>query len=76
MKLADQIASHLAGTGRPLTTEEIARGIRRRTVDVRRALETDARFARWPSERKKLYGVVTLGSTSREARDGLGRAAS
>jgi hypothetical protein len=55
--LADQIASYLAGTGRPQSAQEIAVALRRRHLSVLQTLQSDPRFYRWPHERKKLYGV-------------------
>jgi hypothetical protein len=72
--LADSIASYVAGTGRPLTAEGIARALCCRTIEVRRVLQEDPRFVPWPSKRKKLYGVTVGGSDSSDAGDGQGRA--
>lgn len=57
MTLADRIAHYIAGTGRPLTSREIAKGMRVRHADVLEALRGDGRFTRWPDAKRNLYGV-------------------
>lgn len=73
MRIEDEIASYLVGTGRPLTVEEIARGINRRTANVRRALQTDERFVLWPSRTRRLWAIIHVGEGSPSVRDGSGR---
>lgn len=73
MSLADDMARELAGTGHPMTAEQLARAMRRRTIDVQRALKEDSRFVPWPHERKSLYGVTVLGEGRERAGEETGR---
>ena len=73
MSLAYRMIQLFCDEGRPLTVDEFARGVRSRTIDVRRVIRDDPRFIQTLPSRQSPKAKVYVVRNSPDPLDGQGQ---